>query len=100
MRSFVFVFSVVALAGCLTPPEEDCGPSNCTGCCDASGQCQSGLSGTACGQAGSMCVQCPSNQCFAGACLPGGSAGGGAGTGGGATTGGGVGSTGGGDGST
>lgn len=111
MRSLFFVVSVVALAGCLTPPEEDCGPSNCTGCCDTSGQCQPGINALACGQAGSMCLQCPGGQCFAGTCVPGSTGGGaasgggtatggGSATGGGAATGGGDGTTGGGDGTT
>ena len=39
-----------------------CGPSNCsTGCCDASGKCQTGHDATACGALGGTCSNCTAN---------------------------------------
>ncbi|MDP3231272.1 MAG: EGF domain-containing protein [Myxococcales bacterium] len=93
LSAFVALAFAVLLAGCPTasPP---CGPSNCTGCCDTTGQCQSGLTTQACGSAGAACSACSvSDTCSFGKCMVsgpfnqgGGSAGGS--TGGGATGGG------------
>lgn len=50
---------VVAIAPACSPPK--CGPSNCDGCCDASGACvkkpDNGLN-TTCGSAGNACTNC------------------------------------------
>lgn len=50
---------VVAIAPACSPPK--CGPSNCDGCCDASGTCvkkpDNGLN-TTCGSAGNACTDC------------------------------------------
>ncbi|MGV3620528.1 MAG: hypothetical protein ACO1OB_06910, partial [Archangium sp.] len=75
-----------------------CLPSNCAGCCDASGECVALTNALACGARGSACQQClPSQLCLGGFCTGTGSTGGGAGaTGGGTATGGGDGTTGGG----
>jgi hypothetical protein len=35
-----------------------CGPSNCTGCCGADGQCVHTVTATQCGKAGAACVAC------------------------------------------
>lgn len=39
-----------------------CNASNCAGCCDATGACQSGTSFSACGRSGNLCVACGSSQ--------------------------------------
>lgn len=89
MRSS-FYFSVLAV-GLLTGslacgPAKRCTPTNCSGCCDATDQCQAGTSPLACGSVGAMCVACPNGAtCTAGVC-------GGTGTGGGTGGGGGGGS--------
>lgn len=58
---------VVALG--LTGCGDTCGPSNCDGCCDASGACQV-ASPSACGRGGNACEACAIFQsCFQGACL-------------------------------
>lgn len=41
-----------------TPPS--CGPSNCSGCCDAAGKCQPGDVNAACGEDGVECAACSS----------------------------------------
>lgn len=45
-----------------------CGPLNCSGCCDAQGQCQPGTATNACGALGTVCqacsVFCASGMCF------------------------------------
>jgi hypothetical protein len=81
------------------PSMQACGPSTCSGCCSADGECVIAPSALACGGSGSMCIQCmPSQQCLFGFCTAGnGGTGGSAGTGGGAAnTGGGAANTGGG----
>jgi hypothetical protein len=50
-----------------------CGPTNCSGCCDASGACQLGTTPADCGSGGGACVLCGLGQtCSAGACTFGG----------------------------
>lgn len=99
-RSFVPVVAVgllsVGLMYCGNPSE--CGPTNCGGCCDASGQCVTEFSKDQCGRLGASCEACTgTNVCVAGACAANGMGGGAGTTGGGAgTTGGGTGTTGGG----
>ncbi len=57
------------LAAC-TPPAPPCGPTNCNGCCDATGQCQGGSVTNACGQFGNACNSCgPGQTCSLGACV-------------------------------
>lgn len=77
-----------ALTGC-SPKPTTCDSTTCSGCCDSSGQCQSGSLPTACGSAGNVCTPCLSGQiCNLGICQAG-STGGGSGNGGGAGGGGG-----------
>jgi dienelactone hydrolase len=46
-----------------------CSEATCSGCCDATGACQSGDSQTACGAAGASCQSCTSIQaCVVGQC--------------------------------
>lgn len=46
-----------------------CNSSNCTGCCTATGACQTNTSAAACGQNGAACVSCQFGQaCTSGAC--------------------------------
>lgn len=40
---------------------EQCGPSNCSGCC-ANGVCQTGSTAAACGKTGAACSVCGNNQ--------------------------------------
>jgi hypothetical protein len=99
MRQLELVATVLLAAGCGTQPI--CGPTNCDGCCDASGTCQAGTTTVACGAQGSTCEACSGASCFAGACIPAGGSGGGggggsSGVGGGNTAVGGGGATGGG----
>ena len=90
---FLSVMPLVFLA-CPTPPVV-CGPSTCAGCCDANGQCQSGLGVTACGTLGRACDTCTASQtCQSGVCQAINNAGGGvggSGVGGGSVGGGGAG---------
>ena len=44
--------------GCVT-----CGPDTCSGCCDATGQCQSGSGRSACGSNGMACSDCGAQAC-------------------------------------
>lgn len=81
MRAVLFaaaLAAVAALAGCGTP----CGPSNCAGCCDASGACQAPAVDS-CGLNGAACMTCVGvQQCIQGTCaFPGGGSGGGGNTG-------------------
>lgn len=89
MRPFLLVVvSVVAVSCSSTPP---CGPSTCTGCCTAGGECQAVGTAAACGAQGSACFACNLGQtCFGGACI---ASSGGTGGGGGASSGGGGGSS-------
>lgn len=62
---------VVALAPSCGSTKPRCGPSNCGGCCDAQGVCQSAQTNLACGLNGAACTQCPLDQaCQAGTCAP------------------------------
>ena len=47
-----------------------CGPSNCSGCCDALGNCVRGLDGTECGTGARRCIDCLAlgDQCDQGTC--------------------------------
>ncbi len=47
-----------------------CGPDNCMGCCDAAGNCRSGMAQNACGREGAKCLDCEAAGfgCFAGFC--------------------------------
>lgn len=54
---------------CETLPTTACGPSNCNGCCDGTGKCQTGNTNTACGTSGGLCKSCGTNQaCSGGKC--------------------------------
>jgi hypothetical protein len=58
----------VAVASCGAPPKM-CGPSNCTGCCDETGECLGGTAVFECGTGGAVCQTCAGNEvCAAGAC--------------------------------
>ena len=46
------------------PDVKSCGPTNCAGCCDATGECQAGTSDGFCGGGGGSCVSCkPTFHC-------------------------------------
>ncbi len=45
-----------------------CGPANCKGCCDGSGECVAGVTEFDCGTGGAECVFCGAKTCVAGAC--------------------------------
>jgi len=46
-----------------------CGPTNCTGCCDAAGKCQPGTTDADCGTGGATCTKCGSSStCTSGKC--------------------------------
>lgn len=85
MKNLLLVVAVLGLTVACGKSPVPCGPGNCTGCCDASGMCQSLASSTACGSNGAACVQCPAGQsCSFGACTGSfGTGGGFSGTGGG-----------------
>ncbi len=54
---------------CFQQPDSGaCGPTNCKGCCDFNGTCQTGQNPGACGQGGQQCNVCPPNS----TCGPGG----------------------------
>ncbi|MDP3504060.1 MAG: hypothetical protein Q8S33_27225 [Myxococcales bacterium] len=84
MRLFLFTLLLCTASAC-GPVQRPCGPSTCTGCCDSSGQCQSGGSTSACGTRGAVCQVCggSSATCVTGLCSSIGSSGGGASFGGG-----------------
>ena len=50
------------------PPK--CGPGNCSGCCDAKGNCRNGAESDACGATGGQCDDClaKGQGCTAGTC--------------------------------
>ncbi|MBL8924361.1 MAG: hypothetical protein JNJ54_36265, partial [Myxococcaceae bacterium] len=81
--------SGVVAQGCGSPAR--CSPASCaTGCCDATGICQSGNSTTACGARGNTCQPCGLGlSCIGGTCMSLGTGAGTSGTGGGFSTGGG-----------
>lgn len=60
MERAMVVAVAMGLTACGTAVE--CGPSNCLGCCTASGLCDSGASQTACGAGGSRCDVCAGGQ--------------------------------------
>ncbi|MBL8939233.1 MAG: hypothetical protein JNM69_32025 [Archangium sp.] len=83
MRLLLGLLVCSVACGTATRP---CSTSTCTGCCDATGQCQPGTSVSACGARAGVCQVCggASATCVAGSCSAIGPSGGGAsGTGGG-----------------
>ena len=71
-----FLFSALltlALIGCepgasSTPT---CTPQSCPGCCDQTGQCQTGTGDQICGSLGGVCIACAQGQkCQLGRCVP------------------------------
>ncbi len=99
--TLVFVVSAASLFAACPQPTKECSAATCSGCCDATGQCQGGNSLTACGTSGNQCTACASGTCNLGFCSTtgtggsggsgGGSSGGGTATGGGSGVGGGSG---------
>lgn len=97
MRLAFLVAVSVVVVGCPSP-SSTCGPANCSGCCTASGVCETGFDDATCGQDGTGCADCvssgatcnPNHVCLAGAGGSSGSGGGGAGSGGSTGTGGGT----------
>lgn len=61
MRLFPVIITT-ALACAPVAPTGDCGPKNCLGCCDTSGQCKGGAAKDACGSGGFRCASCAVNQ--------------------------------------
>lgn len=58
-------FASFALCACPGAPPPECGPSNCSGCCDASGTCISSPgspTAAACGGRGGLCEVCAKGQ--------------------------------------
>lgn len=49
--------ALVVTASCTPVPPQECGPTNCSGCCQA-GACQAGVSESACGRGGAACAPC------------------------------------------
>src|SRR5438309_9083371 len=68
--------AILALISGCGPTATTCDSTNCLGCCDASGQCQSGGAAAACGAQGGRCDVCIGAQtcalgrCQAPACTP------------------------------
>jgi hypothetical protein len=61
------------VGGVCTAEQQQCGPVNCTGCCDLSGACVETSSTSACGTRGHDCAVCTTGQqCVGGACIGGG----------------------------
>ena len=61
LASVLAVLAASFLAGTFaacTPPVAECSASNCNGCCDAAGQCQTGVMPQACGAYGAQCNAC------------------------------------------
>ena len=99
MRALGFLFVVVAVLGC--GPTQKCAPGSCSGCCDSTGQCQTGNTNVNCGNGGLLCNACfTGQQCNLGICASSGSGGGSSSGGGGGATGGGGGTATGGGGGT
>ena len=68
MRSIIALSLAALAAGLAGCNSSNCGPSNCTGCCDANGSCQ-GASAANCGANGNSCIACSSGQqCVLGQC--------------------------------
>lgn len=101
LASLAVMAVLLFASGCVVVGGDRCSSLNCDGCCNASGQCQSGTAAQACGSGGNSCAVCPGNfTCSLGSCLAGNSGGGfGGGSGGGFGGGSGGGFTGGGGGS-
>ncbi len=87
MRRVIIAISFALLGACSNlTPASPCTLSNCSGCCDASGQCQVGVDSRACGHGGNQCdvcvgsLQCKQGTCVDGLVNAGGGMGGGGGT--------------------
>lgn len=66
MRQVALVFVVLFTLACPPP----CDRSNCTGCCDSTGECLAGTSRNFCGKGGVVCGTCPSpGRCMASMCV-------------------------------
>src|SRR5579871_2208067 len=72
MKVLLLVLSsatLLLLAGCPTSNKPACNATSCTGCCDSTGTCVSGVTSNACGSSGTACAACGSNQtCLNGTC--------------------------------
>ena len=91
--SLGFVLAVVPSCGGLKPATTDgggkCSSTSCAGCCDGSGNCQTGASPNVCGVDGAACQVCSSGMsCSTGVCKSGSGGNGGTGGSGGTGTGG------------
>jgi hypothetical protein len=49
--------------------QTSCGPSNCSGCCEAASVCAKGVNGVQCGQGGQQCQRCVPSE-GTGQCVP------------------------------
>lgn len=56
--SFCLLLLSSVLSGCSGAEPDACNTSNCTGCCDTAGVCQTGIADSACGTGGAMCNAC------------------------------------------
>ncbi len=81
--ALLLMLTMLAGASCgLDSSSSTCNPGNCSGCCDAMGQCQVGITQRICGSGGNSCDVCVSSQvCEVGHCQTSMPAGGGAGGG-------------------
>jgi hypothetical protein len=74
MRSFAIIVSLSASAlGCsgTSAGGSQCGPDNCSTCCDANNQCVQTVSAVACGSSGFTCQACNSVEaCYTNRCGP------------------------------
>ncbi len=77
MRFALLLLALVLISACSSGGAAACGPSQCNGCCDASGVCQPGTSTSACGKSGNACDTCVGVQvcgatatCGPAACVP------------------------------
>jgi alpha-tubulin suppressor-like RCC1 family protein len=73
MNSRALAVAAFALCACFKPASQECSPQTCPGCCNQNGQCQSGDTVSACGQAGTACRVCETplngtSTCAAGSC--------------------------------
>src|SRR5687767_14186577 len=71
LKAFLLLGAVAAVffLGC-SPAPAACDASNCSGCCDQAGVCQSGFVPSACGARGGACVTCgPQDSCSFGFCV-------------------------------
>lgn len=68
LGAIVLVLSFAAACQCIPR----CDGANCGGCCDSSGECQSGTNTVACGVEGQRCFTCSTlvQACSKGACVP------------------------------